>query len=128
MVLLDTCALLWWSFEPASLSVKAAEVCGQIERDGGAVSSISIWEIGVKAKNRKLDLGVSLESYVKQLRKIFNLSILPVDEEIWLKNLSLNWRHRDPVDRTIVATALVHDWAILTKDRIIAEFYKKTIW
>jgi PIN domain nuclease of toxin-antitoxin system len=128
MVLLDTCALIWWTLDPDQLSPKARKACDGILRSGGIVSSISIWEIGIKIKNGKLEIGLSLEEYVARVKKIEKLSILPVDEAIWMKNLSLPWKQRDPADRTIVATAALNHVPIITKDDPIAKFYKKVIW
>ncbi len=53
-VLLDTCALLWWTLDPEKLSQTAASACDMISFTGGAISSISIWEIGIKAKKKNL--------------------------------------------------------------------------
>ena len=51
-----------------------------------------------------------------------------VPEEIWMKNLSLEWDHLDPADRTIVATAELNEASIVTTDKIIIDFYPRTIW
>jgi len=128
VVLLDTCALLWWSLEPESLSRRAKEACDRIMRDGAFVSSISIWEAGIKARRGTFELGTTLEDYVARLKKLGSLEIVAVDEDIWVKNLSLLWDHRDPADRTIVATALLKDLPIVTKDATIGRFYPKVIW
>jgi PIN domain nuclease of toxin-antitoxin system len=56
------------------------------------------------------------------------VEILPVDEKIWLKNLQLDWPHRDPADRTIVATATLFSCPLITSDRVIQSFYAETIW
>ena len=53
---------------------------------------------------------------------------MPVDDAIWLKNLDLDWEHQDPADRTIVATALLHDADLVTKDSDIRRFYDRAIW
>lgn len=128
MVLLDTCALIWWTLDPNKLSSKAFEICQKMERKEGFISAISIWEIGVKIKNKKLDIGMSLEKYTELLYKLGYLTIIPVDEQIWIRNLSLNWEHRDPADRTIVATAFIHRTSIVTTDENIKQFYGKSIW
>jgi PIN domain nuclease of toxin-antitoxin system len=128
LVLLDTCALLWWTLEPESLSRRAKEACDRIILDGGFVSSISIWEAGIKARRGALELGTTLEDYVARLKRLASLEIIAVDEDIWVKNLSLQWDHRDPADRTIVATALLRDLPIVTKDGTIGRFYPNVIW
>lgn len=48
-----------------------------------------------------------MDRYASMLNQLGCLEIIPVNTEIWLKNLALDWEHRDPVDRTIVASALI---------------------
>lgn len=128
MILLDTCALLWWTVEPDSLSAAALEQTKKFPREGCAISSITVWEIGIKIQKGKLDLTVTLDEYVKKISRIEYLTIIPVNEHIWLRNILLEWEHRDLADRTIVATALLHDMPIMTKDGIIDSYYPKIIW
>jgi PIN domain nuclease of toxin-antitoxin system len=48
---------------------------------------------------------------------------------IWLENLRLDWSHRDPADRTIVATARIKSLALISKDEQIHKFPGiKCIW
>lgn len=129
MIVLDTCALLWWTLEPDQLSEKALNLCTKAEESGSLlISTISIWEIAIKVKNGKLDLGMSVEKYVLLLQKIERLKFIPVDQEVWLKNVALNWSHKDPVDRTVVALASIEQLPLVTKDSAIKLFYKKTVW
>lgn len=128
MFLLDTCALLYLTLKPEKLSRKAGQLCKEIRDNGAYLSSISLWEIGIKWKNKKLDLGVSLDDYVSLVGKISGLEILPVDGRIWVDNVLLRWSHRDPADRTIVATALSRKLPIMTDDRLIGRFYKPIAW
>ena len=92
------------------------------------ISSISIWEIGVKIKNKKLDIGMSIKTYLDKLRELSSLKILAVTEDIWIHNLSLSWEHRDLADRTIVATADLIQSRIVTSDQAITAFYPKIYW
>jgi PIN domain nuclease of toxin-antitoxin system len=124
---LDTCALLWWALDPQKLSLLAKQACGQIERAGGFVSSISVWEIGIKIKKGNLELGIPLHNFVSRLKKT-NIEIVAIDESIWLENLGLPWKHPDPADRTIVATAKLRQLPIVTPDTHIRSFYSDTIW
>jgi PIN domain nuclease of toxin-antitoxin system len=128
MVLLDTCALLWWTLDPGKLSPAAARACDSIAETGGLCSSISIWEVGIKVKRGKLVLPLSLEEYLSRLRRVRGLEVVPVDASTWLENLALPWEHRDPADRTIVATAKRRNLPIVTKDSVIAAFYHDVIW
>ncbi|WP_096595163.1 PIN domain-containing protein [Calothrix sp. NIES-2098] len=128
-IVLDTCALIWWSLDPARLSQRAKEICDRMERDkNGLVPSIAIWEISIKIKNQKLDLGVNLNEYLAALKKSSVVEIVPIDENIWLESVRLEWTHRDPVDRVVVALAKTHQAAIITADKEIADFYSEVIW
>jgi len=128
-IVLDTCALIWWSLDPARLSEQAKEACNYMERDkNGLIPSMSIWEIAIKIKNQKLDLGVNLNEYVVTLKKSSAVEIVPIDENIWMESVSLEWGHRDPVDRVVVALARSSQAAIITADKEIANFYSEVIW
>ena len=127
MVVLDTCALLWWSFDQSQLSATAMHACRAMERQGGWVSSVSIWEIGIKLKKGKLDIKMPIQDFVARLRGT-PVQIIPIDETIWLENLALAWEHSDPADRTIVATAKLRGLPVITADREIRAFYSHTIW
>ncbi|MBA7631224.1 Ribonuclease VapC22 [subsurface metagenome] len=126
MLLLDTSALLFWSLDPGKLSEKAQKHIKETENL--IISSISIWEIGIKIKRKKLITPLMLNEFVTRLKKTGQVEIIPVDETIWIKNIELEWDNGDPADRTIVATALIHDCSLVTSDKIITQFYSKTIW
>ncbi|MFN7282472.1 MAG: type II toxin-antitoxin system VapC family toxin [Dolichospermum sp.] len=128
-LVLDTCALIWWSLDPEQLSLLAQKACEQMEKDkNGLVASISIWEIAIKIKNKKLDLGISLEIYIKRLQQSDVISIIPIDENLWLKSVALEWEHKDPADRIIVALANQYYAPIITKDQKISGFYPSVLW
>jgi PIN domain nuclease of toxin-antitoxin system len=121
--------LIWWSLDPQKLSPIAKEACDRMEQEkNGLVASISIWEIAIKIKNGKLDLGISLGTYVKTLRKSDVIRIIPIDESLWLESVALEWTHKDPADRVIVALARQYQSSIITADRLVAEFYPAIIW
>ena len=126
---LDTCTLIWWSLDPDKLSQSAKDACKQMEREkNGLVPSTSIWEIAIKIKNNKLDLGVDLQKYVFSLKKSDVVTIVPIDEDLWLESVKLEWTNRDPVDRIVVALAEMEQASIITADREIRNFFSDVIW
>jgi PIN domain nuclease of toxin-antitoxin system len=129
-LLLDTCALLWWTVDRDRLSPAATAALAAAEQGGDnfTVSSISFWELGIKLARGQLEIGTTIEDYVERVREYGRIGIVPVDERIWQRNLSLAWEHRDPADRTIVATAMLGDMAIVTADQAIAAFYDRVVW
>jgi PIN domain nuclease of toxin-antitoxin system len=127
-LLLDTAVLLWWLQDPARLSRAARSRLTMIQQAQVLVSSVSCWEIGLKAQRGLLDLGGTFDGFMTRIESMSGLSILPVDLPIWRQVLALDWDHRDPADRIIVATAMQHHATLLSSDRIIRAFYKQTVW
>ena len=129
MICLDTHALLWWALDPDQLSPRAAEVVTEMEREGGVASTISIWEIGLKVKRGKLELGIGVGELTRRLERTAVVELVPVDATIWIRSLELSWSHRDPADRVIVATAQAAGVPLLTKDDVIRSYAGiETVW
>lgn len=124
-IVLDTCALIWLTLDPSELSGRAHKAISASESI--FVSSISIWEIGIKNKRGKLPLEISFNEYVDRLDKCSDFSIVAVDHRSWADSIGLNWEHRDPADRVIVALAKKLGASLITEDKLIADYYKKTI-
>jgi PIN domain nuclease of toxin-antitoxin system len=128
-VVLDTCALIWWSLDPDLLSASAKDVCDLMEvRKNGLVASISLWKIALKVKRGKLDLGVDLQIYINTLLRSDVIQIIPIDVSLWVDSVNLDWNHKDPVDRVVVALANKYQAQLITKDTVIKDFYPLTVW
>jgi len=128
-MLFDTCALLWVTLDPDSLTEEERNIAlSDFEAGEAAVSSISFWEVGAKIKKNRIDIGMPLEEYIHKIHLFGGFEIIPVDEMIWMENIRLNWDHRDPADRTIVATAGLRGIPILTKDMTIRAYYPNQGW
>jgi PIN domain nuclease of toxin-antitoxin system len=126
IVVLDTSALIYWTLDQARLSAKATQAIEAA--DSVQISSISIWEIGIKIKRRKLFIPMKLRAYVEKLKLVDRLEMIAVSDEVWIRNLELVWNHKDPADRTIVAQAAILECALITSDKTIRRFYKQTVW
>nr|WP_158514675.1 type II toxin-antitoxin system VapC family toxin [Gemmatimonas phototrophica] len=127
-LLLDTAVLLWWLQDPARLSRVARSRLATVQDTPLLVSAVSFWEIGLKAQRGQLDLGDTFNGFMTRIESMSGLSILPVDLAIWRQVLALEWDHRDPVDRIIVATAMQHHATLVSSDRVIRAFYSQTVW
>jgi PIN domain nuclease of toxin-antitoxin system len=126
VIVLDTAALIFWTIDTPKLSVAAREAIEASDRR--IVSSISIWELALKVKQRRIVLPISVEDYMAGLSQVPKLEILSVDAATWLASVSLPWEHKDPADRVIVASATQLDCPLVTSDRVIAGYYPKVVW
>lgn len=122
---LDTCVLLWLTLDPERLSGEVVSQYASAEER--LVCSISVWEIGIKCKKGRIELGASFEDYRNKLSNCPDFSIVSVDAEMWASSVSLSWDHRDPADRLIVALAQKHDATILTSDVRIMRYYERCV-
>lgn len=129
LIVLDTHALLWWALDPEQLSSAAAAAVREMELRGGYASAISIWELAIKVKRGKLQLPISIAEFARRIERGSVVELVAVDTETWLRSASLDWEHRDPADRIVVATALLKQVPILTKDEAIRSFTGVThVW
>ncbi|WP_420644738.1 type II toxin-antitoxin system VapC family toxin [Candidatus Leptofilum sp.] len=126
MVVFDTSTLLFHLFEPEKLSKIAVDTIDQANEI--IISAISIWEIGLKVKKGKLNIPLSATEMVKILQRAEKIRFYSVDVETWLENVSLDWHHQDPADRTIVATARLLNCPLITSDMTIRDFYETAVW
>ncbi len=128
-IVLDTCALLWWSLDPDELSSAALKALSKMEQSkDGITSAMAIWEIAIKVKNQKLDLGIPLSKYINRVQQSDVVKIVAVETDLLVESVNLKWSHRDPVDRIMVALASFHDVSIITRDKKIKDFYSNVIW
>jgi PIN domain nuclease of toxin-antitoxin system len=125
-VVLDTSAIIWWTLDQTRLTTSAHAAISNA--DELLISSVSVWEIGMADQKGRLILPVPFTEYVEDLLGLERLSVCPVDVETWVANLQLSWDHKDPADRTIVATAKERDLPLVTSDRRIRDFYPGAIW
>ncbi len=129
MIVLDTCAVLWWTLRSDELSEKAQQACSLIPDMGALLPSSAIWEIGVKMRRGQLDVGsYTLSDYVRLLKEIPRLEIVPIDADLWVDSLSLDWDHSDPMDRLVVSLAKTRGLPLVTRDSAIRSFYGNVIW
>lgn len=120
-LLLDTCAILWLADVPEKLSAKAAAFI-QSSPDELYVSAISAFEIGLKGRKGKLDLGMTPEGWWEKVVDDKNLQVLPVTDTVALASTALPPVHSDPCDRIIIATAEAIGASVVTSDGLIAQY------
>jgi len=110
--LLDTHVMLWWMSDDPALPISAGELLDDEDNDL-FVSSITLWEIAIKAGLGKLDADVSGISAALGPAGIESLDFRVADA-IEVKNLAAI--HRDPFDRALIAQAQQNGLRLLTVD------------
>lgn len=121
-VLLDTHVAVWWADDP---SVIHAEAAAAIADPANTVwlSSASAWELAIKVRAGKISIDVV--KLVDQLtRNGIRLLGIGIDDAIDAG--SLDWAHRDPFDRMIVAQARRLGLLVITRDAAIQTFLRST--
>lgn len=121
MILLDTHILIWLLIAPENLSPKAKKAILAARKSGPlALSAISLWEIAWLAENKRIDIDVSVEAFVKKCASY--VQVFPITQEIAVRSVQFPKSYpSDPQDRMIGATALVEGIRLLTHDRRIAK-------
>lgn len=120
MILLDTHILVWLLIAPERLSTKARKAILAARKSGPlGLSAISLWEIAWLAENKRIDIDVSVESFVKKCASY--VQVLPISSEIAVRSVQFPSSYpKDPQDRIIGATAVVEEIRLLTHDTRIA--------
>lgn len=126
MIVLDTSALLYWSFAPEKLTPEAATAIRK--SDHVIVNAISLWEVALKVNRGKLALPMTVREYVHLLQEVDRLEIRSTNLKVWLHSVELDWTHRDPADRIIVATASLLGCRLIASDQHIRAYYPLTVW
>ncbi|MEX6777060.1 type II toxin-antitoxin system VapC family toxin [Limnospira fusiformis] len=128
MIILDTHAWLWWVNESDKLAPHAQDVIQGAEQIG--VCAISCWEVGMLVAKGRLGLSVDVEVWIELALQRRKVTLLPLTPKIAVLATRLpGGFHGDPADRLIVASCLVNQAALISKDEKIQEWsYLEVIW
>jgi PIN domain nuclease of toxin-antitoxin system len=128
VIVLDTHAWLWWwsdardELSPVAIrAIDEAEVLG--------IPALSCFEIVQADRKKRAVFDRDVRLWIEQSLSAERVRVLPVTPEIAIGAARLLWDHRDPFDRIIVATALIHRAPLVTRDDRIRRFGGvPTIW
>ena len=125
-LLLDTHALLWWLRNSRQLGKRAkALICAQETLIW--ISSVSIWEISIKAALGRLDLVEPFDEqlYAEMERSGFRELAVTFAHALAVRKLPPH--HADPFDRMLIAQAQCQNLTVLTGDGAFAAYGVRTI-
>ncbi len=125
-LLLDTHAIIWFLSGNKSLS-KKAKIAIEDSSNLKIISIVSIWEMAIKISLGKLELPNGLNQFLKLIEDNY-FSILPITFEHAIELSTLEFIHRDPFDRLLIAQSKADNLTHVTKDRFIKQYDIKTLW
>ena len=130
MILLDTHVALWLSEDGARISPRARAAIGHERASGGglAICDITLAELATSYGKRRFALTVPFDIFLEEIESRF--AVIPITARSAARTLALPASYpRDPADRLIAATALIHGLSLVTADRAIRRSKAlRTIW
>ncbi len=125
VIVLDTAVWIWaMGSDKVRLGATARRRIESAARDGRlAASAISVWEIAMLVRKRRLALSVPVAQWVRESEQAPGLNVIPVSATLALESVELPdfEHHHDPADRLIVATAR-QEGVLLTTDRVLIDW------
>lgn len=115
MVVIDTHVLLQDALEPKRLSAKARRAL-EGEHGSPAASGISLWEIAMLIAKGRIAVPTDPVQFVDDVVQARRIQILPITAAIAVLAQSDDFKHGDPSDRIIAATAIVHGAQLVSAD------------
>ncbi len=119
--IVDTHVLLWTLLEPAKLSKNILQAYDQA--DEIQVSNINFWEISLKYKLEKLDLGDLTPHDLLVASKESHFKVIEIDANIMstLYQLPLG-QYKDPFDRILIWYAIQNKIPLISRDSLFGEY------
>ncbi len=129
--LLDTHTFLWTIADSGKLPPSIRDLI-VLPTNEIYVSAVSFWEISIKSRLGKLDLGnLASEQFVSIAEEMEFQTISLTAEEASTYARLKETEHKDPFDRMLVWQAIQRNFVIISKDRKFAKFEPfglKIIW
>ena len=115
MIILDTHIWYWWiNLEHHKLSQAMLTTIEQADEVG--ISAVSCLEITWLVKKGSLVLPCALTEWLDYATDQSDLISLPVTREIAALSGQLPEHHKDPLDRIIIATAILNSASLISVD------------
>ncbi len=125
-LLLDTHVFLWYIDGNEQLPEKIVKIINN-KSNRCFVSIASIWEIVIKLSIDKLEIKGGFKT-IENFLDNNDFEILPIDLGDTKTLLKLDFFHRDPFDRMIIAQAIASDLKIISKDKQFKDYNMEILW
>jgi len=131
LIVLDTHVLVWWLADASKLSATAKKIIqADVAKAEVLISAATILEIATLVRQQRLVLTTDFDEWLADVRELPELQIVPVTANIAARAGSFGTEvHGDPIDRLIIATALVSKAKLVSADATIrASKTVPTVW
>ena len=131
MIVADTQVIIWDALKPELLSPRAKKAIREANRlDGIIFCEISLWEIAMLMKKRRLSVDVNYQEFIRLVSDSNNYIFKGISPQIAeLSTHLFSTTNKDPADRIISATAIIERANLVTSDKILRRSKKlHTIW
>jgi len=125
-ILLDTNAFLWFCEDSRNLSPVAKQYI-ENPNNTSFISIASFWEIAIKISLRKMKLRIPFEEFIKLIEEN-GFKILSITFEHTVQLSKMEFHHRDPFDRLIIAQGIVEEQPVISSDSAFDKYEIKRIW
>ena len=115
VVVIDTHVLVQDAIAPQRLSSRARQAL-QGAHGPLAASDISLWEVAMLIAKGRLSIAADPVQFIDDLVEARALRILPITPRIAVLAQSDDFKHGDPSDRIIAATAIAHGAQLVSAD------------
>ena len=123
MILLDTHIWVWLADGGENLREAHHEAIAVHRSDGLCVSAISCWEVAKLVEYGRLELTINISTWMQAALHLPGIRRVELTPRVAIASTQLPGEfHKDPADQMIVATARLHEMALLTEDRKIRAY------
>lgn len=123
VILLDTCALIFDAMFPERLTEVARKTIEKGEELRNLFCcDISLWEIAMLIEKKRLSPEPETQLFLETILRSRHIQLLPITPRIATISCDSNiFKHKDPSDRIIAATAIYHRAKLITSDKKLAD-------
>jgi PIN domain nuclease of toxin-antitoxin system len=116
--LLDTHVAIWLQIDPDRMSTRAKRALARAAPEDLFISDVTLSETARLLKQGRIETEAEPGAWLD--RFALGFTVVPVSASIAWAAASLEWDHRDPCDRQILASAAVLALPLVTIDSKIA--------
>ena len=127
-MLLDTHSFLWWITDDPRLSEIARDAITDADEQAIHVSTVSAWEMAIKASLGRLKLQTKVRSLFPDQLAQNRFTELPIQFQHVAMVQDLPFHHKDPFNRLLVCQALDAGLRLVSGDRLLDRYGIQRIW